>query len=360
MVDRSPEALLSLLLWVLAGLTCQFMLVVALGGWLQVKKNRHNAMRIACSQRWEDGLVRLLYGDGSDEAFLGMGRAEKRLVIPFLLKALATLAGTEGEAVRALYQHLGLAQDLHRRLASRQPNLRAMAAMEVGTFRVEAAYPQLLVLLRDPVPRVAHAAARSLAATGDLAFAGPVLAWVKQESRYQQERLLWILEAFGLAFLPWLEARLEANPDPDPQDRILYALMAAALRFLQDSGPLEAMLRTGNPERQTAALKALGAIGNPEALPSVVPFARSEYWVHRGQAARAIGALAGTSAIPLLLHLLADPVFNVRRKAAKALAQLGPAGREALLWVAQDRTADPFARDLARERLHWLPEARPA
>jgi HEAT repeat protein len=111
----------------------------------------------------------------------------------------------------------------------------------------------------------------------------------------------------------------------------------------------------GGPEARIAAIKALGSVGDPSAYPAVLPYARHEDWVFRAQAAKALGILGGAASIPELLDLLRDPTFEVRRNAAEALARMGPAGREALAWVAQDRSADPFARDLALERLQWTP-----
>lgn len=353
MPSLSPDALLRLLLWILAALTLQFFLVIALGGWVQVRRNRLNRLRIACHKRWEGQIVDFLFGAGESACFAGMSAQTRRLFIPFLLKVLGTIAGSESDRIRELYREMGLYQGLDLRLGSRRPNVRALAALEVGTFRLEKHYPRLLVLLRDPVPHVAHAAARGLAGTGRMDFAGPVLDWVLVQEVFQQERLLWILEAFGLEILPWLEGRLAALPR-DPRECMIFALLAASLRELRDISLLEAMLAMPGLEVQTAAIKALGALGIEQGLPAVLPFAEDPSWVLRAQATKAIGALAGPGGIPRLLDLLCDPVFDVRRNAAYALYHLGPSGTAALEWVAGDASADPFARDLALERLQWL------
>ena len=57
---------------------------------------------------------------------------------------------------------------------------------------------------------------------------------------------------------------------------------------------------------------------------------------------------------------MTDRVFEVRRNAAHALADVGPAGIQALQGLLDYPEADPFARDLARERLqaiHQEPDA---
>jgi HEAT repeat protein len=266
---------------------------------------------------------------------------------------LGTLAGSEGAMVRDLYHRLSLAQGLEKRLRSRRPKLRAMAALEVGCFQVEPLLPRLQAMLRDPAPHVAHTAAKGLAATQRLEFAAPVLDWVLRQETIQQERLLWILESFGPGFLSWLENRMDQEEAQDPREWMIYALLAASTRQIQDPARLMLMLETGETELQAASLKALGAIGMPESLPAVMPFSDHPDWVLRAQAAKAIGILAGPGAIPRLLDLICDPVFDVRRNAAHALLRVGASGIEALHWLAQDPAADPFARDLALERLQW-------
>lgn len=349
----SPDATLRALGWVAALLGGQLLLLLALGAWLQVRRKWWNSRRIACHQAWESQIVDYLYGEGRPTApFEALGRWERKRLVPFLLRVMGTLAGTEGRAVRELYQHLELHSGLGRRLGSRRPRLRALAALEVGSFQVEAHYPRLLTLLEDPVPYVAYTAARGLSGTRRMDYAAPVLEWVLRQDSYRQDRLLWILEGFGPEFLPWLQARM-AGGGPDGRLQLIFALLAASTRQVNDPAPLTALLAAEDLEVRAAALKALGGLGDPSALPAVAPFAEHPEWVLRAQAARAIGALAGPGAVPTLLGLVGDPVFDVRRNAAQALFRLGPAGLEALAWLRDDVSADPFARDLARERLQW-------
>jgi hypothetical protein len=350
----APETLLVVLLWILAGLVLQLFLLILIGAWLQVQRDRWNRRRIACHQHWESEIVRYLYGGTQDiSAFLGIDARERLLFIPFLLRVLATLAGSEGALIRELYHRLSLATGLGDRLGSRRPKLRALAALEVGSFQVEPFFPKLEALLRDPAPYVAHTAAKGIAATQRLEFAAPVFEWVLKQEVIQQERLLWILESFGAGFLPWLAARLEGQSPADRREWMIYALLAASTRQVQEPAQLIALLAVDDLELQASALKALGALGMPEALAAVLPFAEHTEWVLRAQAAKVIGALAGPGAVPRLLDLICDPVFEVRRNAAQSLWRLGAAGLEALRWIAQDDSADPFARDLAMERLQW-------
>ena len=360
MLTLSAETLLPILLWVLGTLAVQFLLVTGLGAALQLHKNQRNRLRIRCFTRWEAGLIQYLYHGGGPKPFQGLSTKDRHHFIAFLLKSLGTMGGKEGDRIRELYRDLGLWAQLKERLQARRPSVRAMAALEVGSFNMDAHYPRLVTLLADSTPRVAHAAARSLAASQRLNYAGPVLMWALRESSFQKERVLWVLQGFGEEFLPWLETRLRAYPTPPAQENMIFALLAASLRDVRNTGRLQIMLKGDDPEVQAAALKALGALGNPESLSSVLPFGHHPSWVLRAQAAKAVGNLTGPAGLPFLLDLLCDAVFEVRRNAAQALLQHGSGGREALRWVSLDACADPFARDLALERLQWLPERRPS
>lgn len=358
MVWLTPDALLTALMWILGVLFSLFLLMLGGGGWLQLRHQRWNRNRIACHQKWEGDIVHYLYGSDHDIRCFGVLTLEERhFFIPFLLRVLGTLAGSEGQAVRELYHRMGLSSAIEQRLRSRRPKLRAMAALEVGSFQVESLYDQLQELLADPVPHVAHAAARGLGNSQRLAYAEPVLRWVLHQEVFQQERLIWILESFGAGFMRWLEARLDASQEPDLSERKIYALLAASTRRVEEPSRLIAMLDCNDLEVESAAIKALGALGSPEALPFVLPRVSHTSWVIRAQAAKAIGILAGPKAIPSLLELICDPRFEVRRNAALALSHLGAAGVQVLRHMVEDPAADPFARDLARERLQWVDTA---
>lgn len=350
---HAADGLLAMLRWVLAVLSAQLVLFILAGAWIQRRRERLNRFRIECNRRWERELVTFLYVDDRIAPFAALTPAERRLFIPFLLRTLAILAGREGAAIQGLYKRLRLSEGLPRRLRSRQTKVRALAALEVGTFQVEALYPRMREMLNDPVPFVAHTAARSLASSRRLEHAGPVLDWVLTQDSFQMERQLWVLEGFGPGFLEWLGARLEGQARLGFREWILYAKVAASTRAVANPDRLVAMLAFPDLEARLSALKALAAVGFPEAQPAVEPFIRDPEWVLRAHAALAIGVLAGSQAVPSLLDLMADPVFAVRRNAALSLSRLGAAGLQALGRLAEAADADPFARDLALDRLQW-------
>jgi hypothetical protein len=330
--------------------------LIVLGAVIQFRRDRRNRHRIQCYQAWEDDLALFLFGGPKASGpFPAIARQDHPLFQTFLSRYHTTLAGAEADRLRDLYLSLDLQGSLPRRLRHRLAATRAQAAQEVGTFRVDACFPAVVPLLRDPVPYVSHLAAQTLTRTGDLRHAQDVLDWVMREERYQRERLLRVLEGFGPELLPWLEADL-APPEVSPEPWILYALLVGSHRHRGCQPRLLELLKVPEVDIQASALKALAALADPRTYPQVEPFARHEAWPVRAQAAKALGLVGGPDAIPALIPLMSDPVYEVRRNAAQGLADLGHAGTSALTWVVEDPTADRFARDIARERLEWAHE----
>lgn len=352
-----PEGLvLQILLWATVLLIALVSALILFGAVLQLRRDRQNRHRIACFKAWEIRLAEYLFGgDRAPGSFGGVPRADRWLFRTFLFRYQATLAGREAEILRSLYLELGVRASLPQRLQARNARDRALAAREVGAFRLAPEYDQAQPLLDDPVPFVAYVAAKTLTGSRDLRFAGPVMAWVLRQDRYQRERLLQVLEGFGPDLLPWIEAHLPP-PETDPEPWIIFALLAGSHRHHESRPRLLALLSTPPLDLQASALKAMAALADPADFPHVLPLATHEAWILRAQAARALGVLGGPEAIPHLMRLAGDPVYEVRRNAAQGLADLGHAGISALGWMAEDEQADAFARDMARERLEWADE----
>ncbi len=342
-----------ILLWSAVTLVVAVLVLVGATLVLQLRADRLNARRIAACQRWEAALPEFLFGAGEiPAAFRGVAEADRSFLRQFLNLTMATVGGNEGQSLKQLYFAAGLDADLDPRLRSGSPRDRAVAALEVGSFDLAARLPDLVPLLQDPAPFVAFAAARSLAESRDLAYAGPVLEWVVTQDQYQQERLISLLEGFGPGLLSWLEALLRDRPSLAVEWR-LFALLAASHKHHESLPVLLGLLKSPDVEVQAAAIRGLTALGDPVAYPQVAPFAESREPLLRMNAAQALGTLGGNLALPALQALLSDLVYDVRRHASHSLANLGVAGISMLEAVAGNPAADPFARDMAAERLEW-------
>jgi hypothetical protein len=330
--------------------------LVITGAGIQFQRDRQNRHRITLFQAWERDLTNFLFNaSGPSTPFPEIAKRDRALFQKFLARYYATLAGQEAEALKTLYLNLGVHPSLPGRLKHRLAATRAQAAQEIGAFRLTEYLGDVVPRLNDPVPYVAHLAAQALARSGDLRYAQPVLAWVMREEHYQRDRLLRVLEGFGPELLPWLEAHLDP-PEVAVEPWILFALLAGSHRHRESEARLLELILTPQVDLQASALKALAALADPLTYPKVEPLARHEAWQIRAQAAKALGLIGGPEAIPSLIALTSDPAYEVRRNAAQGLADLGHAGAAALTWLAEDPTADRFARDIARERLEWADE----
>jgi len=139
----------------------------------------------------------------------------------------------------------------------------------VGAYGLDGHLRELVPVLADPVPFVAYAAARTLAQSRDLTYAGPVVEWVFTQDQYQQERLIALLEGFGPALLPWLEALLRDRPLLHDGWR-LFALLVAFHRHHESLPVLLELLDSPEPEVLCAALRGLHALGDPQTYPAVL------------------------------------------------------------------------------------------
>lgn len=336
---------------VLAGLVAGLALISTYTQWRLDQANRR---RIACHQRWERELPRYLFGAAFDLADLAVRNEEERTLFrTYLERTRAAIRVEEVDRILELYRMLRLEEGREQRLASRTAKVRALAAAEVGLFEITAWYPKLLPLLADEQAHVAYAAARSLCQSKDLRYAGPVLSWIQGQPYYQVDRVAAILDAFCPVLLPWLEAHLP-EPSDHPREWRLFARLVGVHRHWQAIPRLRELLTSEDLELRCAVLHAFQVLANPEPWDAILPFATAPDPVLRMHALRALGNIGGPRATPILLDALADSAYDVRRHASMALADIGSAGMENLQWVAEDTSADPFARDMARERLDWL------
>lgn len=130
------------------------------------------------------------------------------------------------------------------------------------------------------------------------------------------------------------------STEGDPRVRRYLAL---ALGRLGDPRAVPSLLKVANdpgadPETLIYSVWALGAIGDPGAIPSLVAVARHEDASLRKTAVHALGPFAGSEAEAALVAALADPVDDVAWNAAIALGRRGDARAADALLELLDRS----------------------
>jgi hypothetical protein len=321
----------------------------------QAAAEQHNRLRIKLFQAWETAIPPFMFGTTSQvpPEILDLPAEAEALLRLFLQQVRSGVQGLEGQRIKTLYHAAGLDRGLAQRLTDPSPKIRALAAIEVGKFHVLDRYPQLVPMLKDPVPYVAHAAATSLCHGRQLPYASQVVLWVLTQPHFEQDSLLPLLERFGPELLYMLSRTLR-NPNTHPREWRIYALLAMSHRHAKAFPTLRALLKVPDLELKAACLKALATMGDEDTYPDLVRYARNRDFRLRIQAAKYLGQLGGERAVPILRELMEDRVFELRRQACLSLAELGEPGLAVLEGLVLDPNSDHFARDLAVERLQWL------
>jgi len=216
-------------------------------------------------------------------------------------EAFNTLVAGKAEAVPVCARVLRTAPE---------PEARWRAADALGKIGKDAAPagPDLVVALSDDDPLVRRVAARAI---GELApdVPGAIPALV--------------------AMFPDVEAiRAVARFGP-AGDEAVPALVA--------------LFRHDDPTVRWQAVRAVGKIGRPAAVPELIQLTGSDPDpLVREHAAEAMGDIgpAAAAGVPALVKALHDPVARVRRDAVRSLGQIGPAATAALADV-RAATEDP-------------------
>lgn len=206
----------------------------------------------------------------------------------------------------------------------------------------------------------ARAAAGDPATIGDRAAAVAPLAEVLGQAPKARQQAAVILGELGRpeAAAP-LMAALDRSGTADPDVNLANAAIAAALGALraQEAVPVLAPLaaRASDPFVQVAAIDALGAIGAPAAVDSLLAV------VEDGQAAPfavkkallALGRIGDPRAVPAVVRALfvEGPGVSYFPEAAFAVSQLGEAAAAPLTALVEGRDS-PLAAWAAERRVH--------
>lgn len=249
-------------------------------------------------------------------------------------------------------------------LKDKNPDVRCTASRALLRYNDLKAVEPLMAILRDQVPLARAAAAETLGRLGDAKATANLVALLRDVDP--------VVRGIAVRSLN----RLGWKPSSE-SDRVLQILAMGNLHELAAMGPdgighLLETLRNGTPNKQYAAVKALGAVSDarvlpamlealkknvpavraaalevlerladPQSFPEIEPLLSDEAPVVRGAAVEAATMCGGRKAAPSLLKCLKDPSWEVRQAAAESLGVLGDSSAvEGLCQIIQDPDRD--------------------
>jgi HEAT repeat protein len=182
-------------------------------------------------------------------------------------------------------------------------------------YQDRRAVEPLIQVLRDPVPLTRAAAAETLGRLGDPLAVNPLAAVLRDADPVVRG-----IAARSLNRLGW-------KPVTDSH-RVLHILALGNLHELaalgaDGVGPLLVILQSGTPNKQFAAVKALGTTGDPRVLPAMLEALKNNTPAVRMAALGALKNLGDPAAFPAVEKLLQDGNANVRSTAVEAASSCG-------------------------------------
>ena len=249
-------------------------------------------------------------------------------------------------------------------LKDKSPEVRSQAARALLRYDDPKAVEPLMAILRDQDPMARASSAETLGRLGDVIAVPALVALLRDVDP--------IVRGISVRSLN----RLGWKPASEP-DRVLQILALGNLQELVSMGPegighLLETLRNGTPNKQFAAIKALGqatdnrvlpamqealkknvpavrraALGvleklaDPRTFSDIEPLLRDDAPAVRGAAVEAATICGGRNAVSSLIQCLKDPSWEVRQAAAKSLGALGDSSCvEGLCQIVQDPDRD--------------------
>jgi HEAT repeat protein/cyclophilin family peptidyl-prolyl cis-trans isomerase len=256
--------------------------------------------------------------------------------------------------------HVALAEGVQPLVAAfgdADPEVRQMAAFALGLIGDRRAREPLVAALADPSPLVQGSAAEALGLIGDPAAADAIGRMLTQiadagafaqlpadadDARRDTPAAAWRLGVYALVRLKAYQQLAAATLDGSSQPRVRWWPLAFALQRLEDQRALPALLtfaKDANPYARAFAVKGLGALKDPSAVPVLMPLLSSGERNVLVEAVRALGRIGAAPAAEPLIRLLADAATDpqVRLEVVGAVGGIHtPEVADALLDVLAD------------------------
>lgn len=282
--------------------------------------------------------VALYAADESSQPPLATSRLARRTLEAVALEALGELRGRERERLTELLEKTGVVVEVGSRLTARRRLVRRRAAEALAQIESRDAKAALLDGLGDRDRDVRIGCAHALAELGDPELVPQIAAVLGESARYRGGSIEEVLLVLGTRDPRNLETVLNLTDSPE-----LYRMVtrvAGSLRLADLTPVLRANLASDDDDLVTSSIRGLGRIGDLGAFDRILALLEDEERPEhvRAAAARALGRLGDPNAVAPLERLLDASSWSLRQCAALALAQLGEPGEAALRRAASERS----------------------
>lgn len=317
---------------------------------LRLKNKRVRARWIRLESQWEERVLDVLADTTQmSELQTHVAPHDQEQFIDFLMRFVRQLRGEERATLRAIaLPYLSIAAE---QLDSPVAEKRARAVLILSGLGGVEYEDALLRALDDGSPLVAMVAARALANSERVQYAGHILARIDRFERWSPRHLAAMFAAIGENAAPSLRATL-ADQGASERARVVAA---ESLLLLRDFGAAE-VARTiaqewAPPDVLVAILRLLTAVGSGADAPVIRKSMASTLPAVRGAAMIALGALGDEGDIEILARSLGDPNPWVALNAAAALREVGAEDRLRIISTSSGRGALAARELLERARV---------
>ncbi len=276
--------------------------------------------------------------------FRRLSRFDRKLIRSILLGLALDLRGDTGEAIATLYRDLGYLKKDLARLTSWRPTRRANAAADLGLIHSGETIPPLVRALQDSDVRVRQAAVWAIGQVGTPASLTGLVPLLGDRSLMVANRVQEVLAERGREIADSILRYAETTASRT--GRLAAVELIGWLRITTGADLLLSGMRDPDPEVRVKSVKAAAAIGDPRFLETFHSRLADVRWEVRCQAAKGLSLFGSVASVPRLATALRDHHWWVRFYAATALAEVGPAGEEALSLALND--PEPSVQEMAR------------
>jgi HEAT repeat protein len=273
-----------------------------------------------------------------------LSRFDRKLIRSLLLELALDLRGETAEAISTLYRQLSFLRRDLRRMKSWRATTRANTAADLGLTHAHEATAVLLEAMDDGDVRVRQAAVWSVGQVGTAATLAGVVRLLGDRNLIVAHRAQEVLAERGREVADAILTYAETTSNRS--GRLAAIELIGWLRLTGGARLLHSFVTDLDPEIRVKSVKAAAAIGDPTFLEPFHIRLEDSSWAVRCQAAKGLSLFGSPESVPRLTMALRDAHWWVRFYAAVALAEVGPAGVEALSGALQD--PQPAVRDMAR------------